>query len=194
MNKKLPIRKYQLDEEGMMGVYAVSLVEEPAIMVDWVALAEQKQIKMSAIDEERRMLYGPLLIPDQLIYRVDPETQEEYYAQYSGDVIMQCAHLFLKKNQHHNATLMHQVPLLGCTVVESWVKEFESDKSVGLGMDLPIKTWFIGQHIDNDATWAEVKNGTVKGHSIEAFFIQDTAMSRMIADFNKLVEEIEKVS
>lgn len=194
MKKKLPIRKYQLDEEGMMGVYAVSLVDEPAIMVDWVALAEQKKVKLSAINEDRRMLYGPLLIPDQLIYRVDPDTQEEYYAQYEQKVIEQTAHLYLKKNQHHNATLMHEVPMLGLTVVESWLKEYESDKSVGLGFDLPVGTWFVAMHVEDDKVWNEVKAGTFKGFSIEAYFQQDTAMSRMIADFNKLVEEIEKLS
>lgn len=171
-NKKLPIRKYQLDEEGFAGVYAMSVVDMPAIEVDFVALKKQTdRVKMAEVNEERRMLYGPALIPDQLIYRIDPNTKEEYYAQYDRKVVEQTAHLFFEKNQHHNHTVMHEIPVTGLTVVESWLKEGQSDKSVELGFDLPDGTWFIGVKVKNDAVWEDVKNGTLKGFSIEAFFV-----------------------
>lgn len=172
MEKKRKIRKYGLDDKGMMGIYAVSLVDLPAIEVDFVALSKAKHVKLAEVKEERRMLYGPILIPDQLIYRVDPETQEEYYAQYSAEVCEQAAHLILKKNQHHNVTLMHEVPVVGQYIAELWVKEGDSDKSVELGFNLPNKTVFIGMKIEDDDIWNEVKNGTFKGFSIEAFFMQ----------------------
>lgn len=171
-NKKKKIRDYGLDEQGLMGIYAVSLVDMPAIEVDFVALSKQQNIKLAEVKDERRMLYGPILIPNQLIYRVDPETGEEYYARYSPEVCEQSAHLILKKNQHHNVTLMHEVPVAGQYIAELWVKEGASDKSVELGFDLPNKTVFIGMKIEDDAIWQEVKNGVFKGFSIEAFFMQ----------------------
>lgn len=171
-NKKKKIRDYGLDEQGLMGIYAVSLVDMPAIEVDFVALSKKQNVKLAEVKEERRMLYGPILIPDQLIYRVDPETGEEYYARYSAEVCEAAAHLILKKNQHHNVTLMHEVPVAGQYIAELWVKEGESDKSVELGFDLPNKTVFIGMKIEDDQIWQEVKSGVFKGFSIEAFFMQ----------------------
>lgn len=199
MKKKLPIRRYKLDEQGMMGVYAVSLVDEPAIMVDWVALAAQNKVKLSSVNEERQMLYGPLLIPDQLIYRRDDKTGEEWYNTYDKELIRQTAHRYLKMNLHHNATVMHELQVAGCTVVESWLKEYDNDKSVGLGFELPVGTWFVGMHVQDAALWDEVKKGTFKGFSIEAFFQQsgEEQMSKMhselIADLNKISEELSKL-
>lgn len=169
--KKKKIRDYQLDEMGRMGIYAVSLVDFPAIEVDFVAMSKKQNIKLAEVVEERRMLFGPILIPDQLIYRVDPDTQEEYYARYSGAVCEEAAHLILKKNQHHNVTLMHELPVSGQYIAELWVKEGASDKSVELGFNLPNKTVFIGMKIEDDDIWNEVKNGTFRGFSIEAFFM-----------------------
>lgn len=170
--KKRKVIKYGLDEKGMMGIYAVSLVDLPAIEVDFVALSKTKEVMMSKIDNERRMLFGPILIPDIEIPRVDEKTQELYYITYPPEVCEQAAHLILKKNQHHNVTLMHEVPVAGQYIAELWVKEGDSDKSVELGFNLPNKTVFIGMKIEDDDIWQEVKNGTFKGFSIEAFFMQ----------------------
>ena len=189
--KKLPIRDYQLDEKGMMGVYAMSLVDIPAIEVDFVAMSQTDQIKLQATNEERRMVYGPALIPDQLIYRIDPETNEEYYARYSSDVIRQVAQRYMKMNQHHNATVMHQVPVAGITTVETWMKEGQSDKSVELGISpkLPVGTWFIGQLVEDDTVWNDVKSGVLKGFSIEAYFqweVEQNKHSELFADLAEL--------
>ena len=67
---------------------------------------------------------------------------------------------------------MHEIPVHGVTVVESWIKEGDSDKSIQLGLpkELPIGTWFIGVKVDNDEVWNEVKAGTIMGFSIEGMF------------------------
>jgi hypothetical protein len=197
MNKKLPIREYQIDDEQFGGVYAMSVVDYPAIEVDFVAMNKQKQIKMAEVNEEKRMLYGPALIPNQHIYRIDPETKEEYYAVYSDKVVEQCAHLFLKKNQHHNHTVMHELPVTGLTIVESWIKMGDSDKSNSLGFDLPQGTWFIGCKVENDEVWQLVKEGKVRGFSIEAFFMwvgeSMTTHSPTIEDLEKDLERLKKL-
>jgi hypothetical protein len=61
-------------------------------------------------------------------------------------------------------------PIEGVTVVESWYKEGENDKSVHLGIDVPVGTWLIGSKVDNPEIWASVKEGKVKGFSIEGYF------------------------
>jgi hypothetical protein len=57
------------------------------------------------------------------------------------------------------------------TVVESWIKEGKNDKSIELGLpELPDGTWFIGTKVDEEHVWNDVKEGKVRGYSIEGFF------------------------
>jgi hypothetical protein len=167
MDKKKVV-KCIIDAEGNLGVDAISLVEFPAIESNWVAL--KAETKLSALDNERRMLYGPALIPDKPILRIDKETGEEYYIVFDKETIYNCAHAFMKNGFQKSHTFEHQKTIDGVTVVESWYKESESDKSTFLGLDVPVGTWVIGSKVDNPEIWASVKEGKVKGFSIEGYF------------------------
>jgi hypothetical protein len=167
METKKKVLKCVVDDEMRLGVQAISLVEFPAIETNWVALSE---IKLSAMNEERRMLYGPALIPEKYILRIDKQTGEEFYIYFDKETVYKCAHQFMLKNLHHNHTLEHEVAVTGCTVVETWLKESDQDKSVQLGIDVPVGTWLVGSYVQNDDLWNEVKLGNVKGFSIEGIF------------------------
>ena len=90
MNKKIKVIEYGIDDEGLLGVFAISVVEQPAIGVDFVALSDQHTVKFK--EDFRGLLYGALLIPDQLIYRRNDKTEEEYYVKYSKDTIRAIAY------------------------------------------------------------------------------------------------------
>lgn len=165
--EKKKVLKCVIDENMNLGVQAISLVEFPAIETNWVALSD---VKLSAVSEERRMLYGPALIPDKHILRIDKATGEEYYIYFDQETVYQCAHQFMLKNLHHNHTLEHELAVTGCTVVETWLKEGEQDKSVALGIEVPVGTWLVGTYVQADDIWEDVKLGRVKGFSIEGIF------------------------
>lgn len=188
-NKKKKVIRYALDEENRLGVTAVSLVDFPAIEENFVALRAADVIKLSA-DEEQKMLYGPALIPEKEILRIDAQG-EEYFIVFPRDVVKQVAHQFLKKNLHHNATLDHTFSVTGCAVVESWIKEGTSDKSDKFGYDCPEGTWFIGMKVDDDSIWSQVKDGTFKGFSIEGMF-QEAGVDLMSENVDKMIEELER--
>ena len=65
-----------LDEDEAIGVEAISVVENPAIESDFIALNNQ-EIKLAEINKEKRLLMGALLIPQKPIYR--KSGKEEYY-------------------------------------------------------------------------------------------------------------------
>ena len=65
-----------LDEDEAIGVEAISVVENPAIESDFIALNNQ-EIKLAEINKEKRLLMGALLIPQKPIYRRNGE--DEYY-------------------------------------------------------------------------------------------------------------------
>ena len=188
--EKKKIVKCVIDESGKLGVGAISLVEFPAIEENFVALSE---VKLAAVNKERRMLYGPALIPNKYIFRIDKNTGEEYYMYFDSETVEKCAHLYLKKNLQHNTTLEHEFSVMGCPVVESWIIEGEKDKAYHLGLSAPVGSWVIGLNVTDDEIWQEVKEGNVKGFSIEGHF-QEMAVSMSAVNVeSELLSEIEKI-
>jgi len=191
MDKKR-IVKCVIDENGKLGLTAMGLVDVPAIEENWVALSSEK-IKLASVDKERRMLYGAALIPEKLILRID-KNNEEYYMKFERETIERLAHDFYKKNLHHTTNLQHQYPVIGVTIVESWLKEGNSDKSLALGLsDLPDGTWFIGAKVDDDNVWEEVKSGAIRGFSIEGMFTEQSVEMHAMNVEALLIKEIESV-
>jgi hypothetical protein len=194
MDKSKRVVKCIIDEQGRLGITAMGLVSNPAIEENWIALSK---LKMSEVKEERKMLYGPALIPDKHILRID-KNMEEYYIVFEKETVYQAAHRFLKNNLHHNHTFEHQFPITGATVVESWIIEGEKDKSTHLGFSLPVGTWMVGVYIDDAELWEEVKQGTIKGFSIEGMFNEvglSLSIGKELNDKNihsELFTEIEK--
>ena len=166
MTKKKKIYKMEIDEKQGSGVYAISLVSDPAIEAPFVYLSKQlKPIKLAQVDGEKRILVGPVLIPNKEIPRVDDQTGEEYSIIFTPDVVEKAAQLFLQQQKNNEATIEHtdkKVP--DVSVVESWIVEDPNrDKENIYGMDYPKGTWMIKMKINNDKVWQEyVKTGEVK--------------------------------
>jgi hypothetical protein len=95
----------------------------------------------------------------------------------------------MQKN-NSNATHEHQVKVEGVHFVESWIKEGEQDKSVHLGIDVPINTWLVGGYVENDSLWEEVKAGKVKGFSIEGIYSEAIAAD---LELQELVESMQSL-
>ena len=158
-----------LDEDQDNFVEAISVVESPAIEEDFVALKSQ-EFRFAEQDKERKILVGPILIPNKPIYRKNGE--DEYYIYFSRDTVRKASQLYLKQGNQGNSTLEHSEDIKGLTLVESWlVEDKENDKSNIYGMDLPLGSWVGAVKVDNDQIWNEyVKTGKVKGFSIEGYF------------------------
>ena len=159
-----------LDEEEFdTGVDAISIVENPAIESDFVALKNQ-EIKLAEVDKEKKILMGALLIPNKPIYRNGSEG--EYYIYFSKETIVKASQMFLQNGKQSNSTLEHSKALNGLTLVESWLVEDDvMDKSRKYGLDVPVGTWMGSVKVNNDDVWNEyVKTNKVKGFSIEGYF------------------------
>ena len=190
-----------LDEENEdNGISAISLVENPAIEENWVAL-KSDEVKLAEIDKEKRLLLGAALTPNKPIYRKSQDGQDDYYIFFSKDTVRKASQLFFKKGNQNNATLEHNVDLEGLTVVESWiVEDSKTDKSALYGMELPEGTWAVSMKVNSDEVWNEyVKKGKVRGFSIEAFFTDSTIERpkdktiKEEAEASALVEQINKL-
>jgi len=157
------------DNEDLTGIEAISIVENPAIEEDFVALKSQ-ELKLAEVDKEKKILLGALLVPNKPIYRKSGE--EEYYIYFTRDTVRKASQLYLQKGNQNNSTLEHQHTIKGLSLVESWiVEDNEKDKSRLYGLDVPVGTWMGAVKVNNDEIWDEyVKTGKVKGFSIEGYF------------------------
>jgi len=181
------------ERDSESGIDAVSVVESPAIEENFIALAEQK-IELKEIDAEKRILMGAALIPNKKIYRVNEKTKEEFEIFFSEQTVRQAMELFFKKGNQSKATQEHAKSIDGMTVVESWLIEDKvHDKSVKYGFNLPKGTWMISMKVDNDQVWNDVKEGKVKGFSIEGFFADKLEMSMEEKEKSEIIEQLKSL-
>ena len=158
------------EDSEFSGVEAISIVEEPAIEEDFIALKAHK-VEMAEVNAEKRILMGPALIPNKKIYRRNGDN-EEYYIFFSESTVKKASELFLSRGNQNNSTLEHEYQLKGMSVVESWIVEDEKqDKSALYNLNMPKGTWMVSVKVNNEEVWEEfVKTGKVKGFSIEGYF------------------------
>lgn len=184
------------DKEDLQGVEAISIVENPAIESDFVAL-KSEEVKLAEVDKEKRILMGAVLIPEKPIYRRNGE--DEYYIYFSKDTVVKASQLFLKKGNQGNSTLEHSKSIDGLTVVESWiVEDLTKDKSALYNLSVPVGTWMASVKVDNDEIWNDyVKTGKVKGFSLEGHFADQLEkkkeLSKVLTEDEILVEKIKEI-
>ena len=182
------------DKEEIQGVDAISIVENPAIESDFIALKSQ-EIKMAEVDKEKRILMGAVLIPEKPIYRRNGEN--EYYIYFSKDTVNKASQLFFKNGNQSNWTFEHDKVITGLTVVESWVVEDTTkDKSALYNLNVPVGTWMASVKVDDTELWQNfVKTGKVKGFSLEGYFADKLEskkeLSKEVVEEPKLYTEAE---
>ena len=160
----------------------ISVVEDPAIEEDFIKLKSDKLYKF-----DQQILIGPALVPDKPIYRNDEHG--EYYISFDASSIKQIAADYLKNLE---VSIDHEHSIKA-TVLESWIKESENDKSVDYGFNLPVGTWFVKIHIDNEEVWQDIKNNKY-GFSIELNAMLFNKQNEVIVDKDAMDNEIKALS
>lgn len=146
---EIPI--FNVDIENTQGVFGISFVESPAINKNFVYQSEAKAIQLFQTDIYKREVTGPLLVPNQLIIRIDDEGQP-FYIRWSKDTIYKSL-LKWCAEKYSRTTIEH------------------SELSTNTLLDLYIKDdgeLWCRYHIDDDNLWQKILEGSVKGFSVEA--------------------------
>lgn len=186
------------------GMTAISFVDEPAILQDFVYFNKQNNFYLS--NNEKREVVSPILIPNQLIYRRDNE-MGEYYIRWKKETIKQIAEKYVKNQYYNNFTIMHPMfyddSLTYSDVLEKdiyclrmWITESKDDEiNTKYGFnDLPEGTLCVHLKIHNRKLWNRIKSGELRGLSIEAFcnlekINQTKIKQNKMAKFNNLFEK-----
>lgn len=149
------------------GVFATSLVENPAIMSDFVFFSEDEHKIMMFANEEKQEVVGAIMIPDLLIPRKD-ENGDIFYVRFTKEVIETFNSKMKEYGYDKSFTFSHAYDAgNNVRLLESWIKEFDEDKSNGYGFDLPIGTLFMKVKVEEETLWNMVREKKLKGFSIE---------------------------
>ena len=170
---KMKLVEFVLNEnDADVGVFAISLVEDPAIEENFMYFSKSgKPQKFATLSDEKRIVMGAVMIPDMPILRVDAEG-EKYNCFFSNDTIRRVEELYMINSKHQYATLGHERAVNGVTTIETWiVEDSKIDKSALHGFNYPVGTWVACMKIENEDVWSNyIKEGEVKGFSIEGYF------------------------
>ena len=159
-----------LDNES--GMLKISLVDDPAVMSNFLAFDNTKKLMMYEIaDEEKRLVRGVVMRADFPIYRRDKELGE-YYIIYKADTIRQMAEKYLVENRQNNFNLMHEdgSDVEGVQMVQFFIKDSAAGISPANFDEIADGSLFGEFHVTNDEVWEQIKDGTYKGLSLEGVF------------------------
>jgi hypothetical protein len=184
-------------EDSADEIYAISLVSEPAIEMDFVYF-DKEEVKFSTVNEEQRIVMGPILVPDKKILRVDGEGKP-YYVFIKAATIQKLAQKYLQNKYQSEVTIEHNGKRVAdVTLIESWITESRTkDKSAVYGLSVPVGTWMGSMKIESDKIWNEfVKTGIVNGFSIEGLFshqlVEASKESYLLKEVSDLTEDEAK--
>ena len=171
MEKKVLIELFIDDKDQDNALDMISFVSAPAIEKDFMHFKEQKEKFEFKSNEEKRIVTGAAMIPNQEIIRMDAE-DKPYFVYFTEETIEKAQEVFAKYGKTKSTNFEHKTGMRDVTVVESWiVTDPSNDKSNALGFsDIPKGCWMVSYKVDNDDLWAKVKAGEVKGFSIEGVF------------------------
>lgn len=174
-------------DDDLTGVYAVSLVDQPAIEVDWIKLGKVEEFFFSA-NKDKQMLFGPLLIPNKLILRKSADG-ELFNIMFDAETIQIIADKYNENKINDIFNFQHSDKGVNAVLLQNWITG-KNDKSQDYGFDLPEGTWFAGVKVKDEEFWMnEVKTDKVKGFSIEVKAdVELIKMTSIVEDKNKNIK------
>lgn len=196
MENNLPLYKAHIEDfDESTGVDAVAFVNHPAIEKMFHAFNNQSRLFFTE-EGDRRIVTGPLMLADMPIYRIAPDGRE-YYVQFDADTIQAIVERFFAKGNQTNVNLMHDGVLLdGITMFESMVIDSKRGiKAPAMCGDLPDGSWVGSFKVNNDEVWQMIKDGTLKGFSVEGIFSQmkiDEMSEAELQEIHDALADVEK--
>ena len=190
----IPVYRVLVDDERD-GMVRVSLVDDPAVMSDFVAFGRQEPQRFAVENEDKRLAFGVVARADFPVFRTDP-VLGDHYVIFPADTIREMAQKYLTEGRADRVDLMHDGDDVGGVHLVQW---FIKDTAKGVAPagfdDIADGSLFAEYHVEDDAIWQQIKDGTFKGFSMEVFYTLtpegDTqAVEEAVADLDGMFERI----
>jgi len=171
----LPVLNITIDKLHQ-GTDKISLVDFPAMAVDWLKFASITPLVDDIIKfnfdtlQDQQKLAGPFIIPNKPILREHPETKQRFYVVFPTEVVQEIADRFNENLNGAKFNKQHTDDVEGVYVSENWVIENPKlDKALyKFGHELPAGTWYGVVKVKNTDLWnKEILTGNLRGFSVE---------------------------
>lgn len=172
------------------GVEALPWVERT--ISKYEEMNSQSEMVFSVFNNEQRLVVGPAMIPNKMIIRRNEITGNIYYVYFSEETIQKLQQKYMQDKLLDKANVEHSNKFLkGVDVVESWIVEDKDlDKQKVFGMDYPKGTWMITMKVNDNDTWNKVKDGKLKGFSVQGYFLEKAKFN---TESHEILEEIKNI-
>ena len=194
----IPIFDISVDEEGL-GLFGLSFVDNPAIQVELHAFKAEDKQKVYFSSHEKREVVSPVLIPNQLIIREADGIP--YYMRASEETIKKIYEKYMLSGNWNNFTYMHENMELdmserakdGIYLQRLWIiaDEKTDDANTKYGFELPKGTLMMKAKVNNRQIWNEIREGKLRGISLEAFFDKISTNKALQITYSKMKTNLE---
>jgi hypothetical protein len=158
------------DEET--GMFKISLVDDPAVMSNFLAFDNTRKVMMYQVEnEDKRLVRGVVMRADFPIYRYD-QSFGEYYIIYKAEEIRKMAEKYLAESRQNDVNIMHEdgSDVEGVQMVQYFIKDSAYGINPAGFEEIADGSLFAEFHVVNDEVWNAVKDGSYKGFSLEGVF------------------------
>lgn len=155
------LKVYEVSLDDVEGLTAISLVSHPAINENFVYMSTARPQMVFQTDEYKREIKGPVLIPNQMIYRSGDGRRDPYFIHWTEKSIYD-VFLYVKEGNKRKVTVEHK-PHPYEDVVK--MRDFYISKG---DEGFPKGTLMARYKVLDEKIWQRVTNGDLVGFSIEA--------------------------
>ena len=189
MKKDLQNIELTIKDELSHGVFAISLVDKPAIEEDFIML-NSLEIELKVVDDAKKEVIGLALVPNKKILR--RIQGKDFTISFSEQTIEKVQELYMKNLYLNNVTVDHEKKVDGVSLIESWiVEDVKNDKSNMYNLNAVKGAWVVKMKIYNDEVYEGVKLGKLNGFSIEGMFDGLDKLEMEQTEDEQLIEEIK---
>lgn len=168
---KLPIYNINIDLlDNETGVYTVSLVNQPAVEVDFLKFEKETPIALK-FNDEKHIITGVSLRADYPIYRNSPD-RGEYYVVFTKDIIRTIVEKYSKLGFNNFVNIEHNENnyVDNITMIESYIIDREKGINPFAFEKVEDGSWITSFKVNDLNVWEKIKSGEVNGFSVEGFF------------------------
>lgn len=168
MQLNLPLYNITPDMDDVnQGMFLVSLVEEPAVEIDFLAFAKENML-FAVQDNEKHIVTGVSILADTPIYRRNQNG--EFYVQFRKEDIPAIVEKFMQRGLSNFINIQHDETTLSNTdaiLVESYFVNKERGIVPNEFANVTDGSWITSYKIMNEDIWQQIKDGDLRGFSIE---------------------------
>lgn len=162
-------------------VTAIALVNSPAVEEDFLSFSDESFLSFS---DDSMELLGCAMIPDKVMVKQKPNG-EQFKCFFSKETIREAAQIFMQNGFQFSTNIEHSSTPADSFIFQSYIVDNTKGISAPKGINVSDGSWIVGVKVNSPKVWSEIKNGNLKGFSIEGFF------DRFQIEFS---EEREKIS